>query len=229
MIALGVTGTDTGVGKTLVSCALAAAFAAHGGRVGVFKPVETGRGPKDADRDGALLAVAARSRDNAELITPYLFAEGVAPLVAARRTLAPIDIGRLDAALQSISQNRDVVIVEGAGGLLTPISRDHAFDTLFARWRLGVLIVAANRLGAINHTRLTTQAAETAGLKVRAVVLNDADGAPRDASASSNEEALREMLPGIRVVRFPWMAPPYDHAGLADAAERSGLVAAAVA
>lgn len=227
MIALGVTGTDTGVGKTVVSSALAAAYAKSGARVGVMKPVETGVARDAIDRDGTKLAKAAGSRDDASLITPYTFPDPLAPLVAARRVGASVDVGRLDGAFRTISRDRDVVIVEGAGGLLVPVTDEHAFDTLFARWKLAVVLVAANRLGVINHVRLTMRAARGAALNVRAVVLNDTGDDSGDASASSNETLLHELLPDVRVVRFPWVPDPCDHQALAAVAERSGLLVAA--
>jgi dethiobiotin synthetase len=227
MIALGVTGTDTGVGKTVVSAALAAAYAKNGARVGVMKPVETGAQREAADRDGARLAKAAGSRDDTSLITPYTFPDALAPLIAARRIGVTVDLGRLDGAFRSISRDRDVVIVEGAGGLLVPLTDQHAFDTLFLRWKLGVVLVAANRLGVINHVRLTMRAARNAALNVRAVVLNDTGEASADASTSSNENLLNELLPDVRIVRFPWIPDPCDHQALAAVAERSGLLVAA--
>lgn len=227
MIALGVTGTDTGVGKTVVSAALAAAYAKKGARVGVMKPVETGVTRESLDRDGIRLAKAAGSRDDASLITPYAFPDPLAPLVAARRVGAAVDIGRLDGIFRSISRDRDVVIVEGAGGLLVPLTADEAFDTLFLRWKLGVLLVAANRLGVINHVQLTLRAARIAGLNIRAVVLNDTGTDPADASTTSNEALLQELIADVRLVRFPWVPDPCDHQVLASTAERSGLLFAA--
>ena len=227
MIALGVTGTDTGVGKTVVSAALAAAYVKSGARVGVMKPVETGVTRDSTDRDGMRLAKAAGSRDDASLVTPYAFPDPLAPLIAARRAGTEVDLGRLDGAFRSISRDRDVVIVEGAGGLLVPLTDDHAFDTLFLRWKLGVLLVAANRLGVINHVQLTLRAARTIGLSIRAVVLNDTGHDTADPSTSSNETLLHELISDVRVVRFPWIPDPCDHQVLASAAERSGLLAAA--
>ena len=226
MICIGVTGTDTGVGKTVVGCALAAAYVSRGARVGVMKPVETGVTADDTTRDGVRLVRAAASRDDLSLVTPYMFPDPVSPLAAARRAKTEIDIGRLDGAYRAIGRNRDVVIVEGAGGLLVPLTREHAFDSLFSRWQLGVVLVALNRLGVLNHVRLTMAAARAAGLAVHAVVLNDAADTTGDASASSNDTLLRELLPETRVLRFPWMAHPCDHAALLAAAERSGLIAA---
>ncbi|HKS07578.1 MAG TPA: dethiobiotin synthase [Gemmatimonadaceae bacterium] len=229
MIAIGVTGTDTGVGKTVVSCAIAASFAQHGGRVGVMKPIETGVTTTDGDRDGLRLAKAALSQDDMKVVTPYTFPHPVAPLVAARRAKTEIDLGRLDGAFRAASKNRDVVIVEGAGGLLVPITPTEAFDSLFVRWKLGVVIVAANRLGVLNHAQLTTRAALASGLRIRAVVLNDVGDAAGDASVSSNEVMLRELLGTVRILRFPWVPPPCDHEALAVAAERSGLIEALTA
>lgn len=222
MIALGITGTDTGVGKTTVARAIAAAFAQRGARVGVMKPVETGCAAEHMT-DGALLAEAAASGDARSVITPYAFSAPVAPMVAAAEAGVEIDIGRLDAAFQAVSRGREVVIVEGAGGLLVPITRTLAFDALFARWRADVVIVAPNRLGVINHVRLTVAAARAAAATVRAIVLNDAMVEAGDASVASNAAILGELMPEIQVVRFPRIAPPCDHPAFARAFDQSRL------
>jgi dethiobiotin synthetase len=129
----------------------------------------------------------------------------------------------LDAAIENASRGYDALIVEGAGGLLVPVTADASYDALFARWSLEVVVVAANRLGVINHTRLTLAAARAAGLRVRAVVLNQVAHAEGDRSIGDNLRLIRD-LEGVPVVELPRVADVDDLALVADLAERSGLV-----
>jgi dethiobiotin synthetase len=164
-----VTGTDTGVGKTVVAAALAAALRADGVDVAAFKPVVTGLDEPEPDRpaDHELLAAAAGRR--ADEVTPHRFGPAVSPHLAAELAGTVLDPAALLAAVRGL--RADVVVGEGVGGLLLPLTlgytvRDFAID-------LGWPVVVAARpgLGTINHSLLTVEAARTAGLDVRAVVL----------------------------------------------------------
>lgn len=223
MIRIGVTGTDTGVGKTVVTCALAAALRERGLRVVAMKPIETGVRFDDPGRDGARLARAALAPAPMTLTAPIVFSDPVSPLSAARRAGATIDLATLDQTVETASAGADALLVEGAGGLLVPVTDTASFDTLFARWSLEVLIVAANKLGTINHTRLTVVAAHAAGLHLSAIVLNSVAERPTDESSGDNLAVLRASLPGIPVVQLPWVPDVDDLSLLADHAERSGL------
>jgi dethiobiotin synthetase len=222
--AIGITGTDTGVGKTVVACALTAALVARGARVGVLKPVETGVdltvGPPDANR----LRIAAGGLDPVDAVCPYAFAEPVAPLVAAAHTGSTIELSRLDAAFARAAAGRDVVIVEGAGGWLVPFLEGVTYEGLCMRWRLDIVIVAANRLGVLNHTALTVRAVESAGLRVAGVVLNSPCERLDDPAASSNAGALRTLVRGHTLLTFPYVADPNHIPSLIDGARASDLV-----
>ncbi|MFI5228954.1 MAG: dethiobiotin synthase [Gemmatimonadales bacterium] len=222
MIRLGVTGTDTGVGKTVVTCALAAALVRRGLNVAAMKPVETGVAFDDPARDGARLVRAANRSRALAVAAPYVFRHPLAPTVAARREGRQLTVGELDAAVEQGGRGADALIIEGAGGLLVPVVDRLAFDALFARWQLDVVIVAANRLGVINHTRLTIAAARAAGLAVGSVVLNQVERQP-DGSAAENARVIAD-LERVRVVELPWLADAGDLDRAADAAERAGLV-----
>lgn len=224
MIRLGVTGTDTGVGKTVVTCALAAALRRRGLTVAAMKPVESGVAFDDPERDGARLARASGARRPLSVTAPVTFADPVAPLVAARRARQPLDLGRLDAAMRETARDHGVLLVEGAGGLLVPITEGVSYDKLFARWSLELIVVAANRLGVINHVRLTLAAARTAGLVARAVALNNLTPAPPDSSLSENASVIAE-LEQVPVCELPWLPHLDDLERSADAAEQSGLAA----
>lgn len=224
--AFGVTGTDTGVGKTIVAAALAAALRRQGARVGVFKPVETGVAVGMDPPDAALLRAAAGETQPLESVCPFTFVEPLAPMIAAERAGTRIGLDALDAAWARATGGVDATIVEGAGGLLVPVTEHTTYATLFARWRLGIIVVAANRLGVLNHSALTVQAAESAGLRVHAVVLNTLTATPADLAARTNVDALRQLLPGRAVVTFPYLPDPHHIPSLAGAAASSGLLAA---
>jgi dethiobiotin synthetase len=203
VIRLGITGTDTGVGKTVVACAIASGLRRRGLRVAAMKPVETGVDAADPNRDGARLARAAGGSQPMSMLAPLVYPDPVAPLAAARRIGTSVDLNLLDHAVRA-----DALVVEGAGGLLVPITDRVAFDALFARWQLSVVVVAANKLGVINHTRLTLAAIRAAGLAVSMVVLNRPTG---DSDTSANENAsLIAELENVSVVELPWLSDADD-------------------
>jgi dethiobiotin synthetase len=223
VIRIGVTGTDTGVGKTVVSCGLVAALRRRGLRVVGMKPVESGVTPDDPARDGARLARAAGETRPLKVTAPITFPEAVAPLVAARRAGRVIDLTRLDASMNEASRGAEVLVVEGAGGLLVPLTESLSFDGLFARWALEPIVVAANRLGVINHVRLTLAACRAAGLRPRAVVLNTLSTLSFDSSTAENAKMISE-LERIAVCELPWLPRLDDLAQNATIVEQSGLV-----
>lgn len=231
-IRLGVTGTDTGVGKTVVACALLARARQLGISTAAMKPVETGvtpgltapgltamRGSTDAER----LRFASGDTDSLKLIRPYALAEPLAPMVAAQRAGVEIDLHVLDAACEALGASRQLFLVEGAGGLLVPISPSLSFADVFRRWKCELIVVAANRLGVLNHVLLTVRAAEAAEVPVRAVVLTQLTERDTDVAMSTNYDALVTLLPRHRVFRFPWMEQPDDLNALSAAAAASGL------
>lgn len=208
MIRLGVTGTDTGVGKTVVACAIAAGLRRRGLRVAAMKPIETGVDPNDPARDGARLARAAGGTLPLSMLSPLVYPDPVAPLVAARRIGTHVDLPLLDHAVRTASNGADALVVEGAGGLLVPITDRIAFDALFGRWKLETVVVAANRLGVINHTRLTLAGVRAAGLTTTMVVLNSVT-AESDTSAVENAKIIAE-LENVPVVELPWLPDAGD-------------------
>lgn len=223
MIRLGVTGTDTGIGKTVVAAALTALAREEGLEVAAMKPVETGVERGGPDTDAVLLREAAGGRDSLQLVCPIVLPEPLAPSVAARRAGREVKLDLLDDAFERISAHRDLVVVEGAGGILVPITPGVAFDGLFRRWSLDVIVVAGNRLGVLNQTLLTVQAARSAGLRVRGVVLNALAPEPGTVSEETNRSTLTELLPDLPVLPFPWVDEPRNPARLADVARRVGL------
>ncbi|MGZ6705980.1 MAG: dethiobiotin synthase [Solirubrobacteraceae bacterium] len=185
-----VSGTDTGVGKTVVAAALTAAMRAAGERVGAFKPVVTGIDEPDGERpaDHELLAAAAGRL--ADEVTPHRFGPAVSPHLAAQLAGTELDPAALVAAARRV--DCDVLVAEGVGGLLVPLTPAYAVLDLACELGLGLVIAARPGLGTINHTLLTIRAARGAGLAVRAVVLTPWPQRPT-AMQESNAAAIAEL------------------------------------
>jgi len=184
MRGLFVTGTGTGVGKTIVSAALLAAMRAAGEPVRAYKPVLTGldepAGEWPADHE--LLALAAGM--SPEDVAPLRFGPAVSPHLAAELAGTGIDPASLVARARE--QPERTVVVEGVGGLLVPLSGDYSVRDLAVELGLPLVIAASPTLGTINHTLLTIEAARDAGLDVRAVVLTPWPGEPSEMERSNH-------------------------------------------
>ena len=192
-----VTGTDTGVGKTAVSCLLAAGLRHRGLNVGVFKPAETGCavGPDGnlIPADAVLLRTYAGGGQLIDDVCPYRLPEPLAPAVAAQRAGVHIDFPSLCERIQSAAKQHDVVLVEGAGGWLVPLTSQLLFADLAVALQAKVLVVVANRLGALNHALLTAQNVRMHGAFLSGIVWNHpAPGA--DVAQTTNLEVLRTWL-----------------------------------
>ncbi len=187
-----VTGTDTGVGKTFVSCALARGLRAAGVDVGVMKPAETGV-PATGPEDALALREAAGVEDGLELICPLQYAMPAAPEASARAEGRDVPVEEVEAAFGVLASRHRFMLVEGAGGLLVPFAGKTTLADL--AWRLGlpVLLVARASLGTINHTLLSVEACERRGLELAGVVVSHAGGVLSEADAE-NLVCLRERL-----------------------------------
>ncbi|HKG02605.1 MAG TPA: dethiobiotin synthase [Conexibacter sp.] len=179
MRGLFVTGTDTGVGKTVVAASILAALRHGGERVAAFKPALTGTDePVDPDwpPDDALLGGAAGMRP--EDVAPARFGPPVSPHLAAALAGAPLDPAALRAAFAGRAAEADVVIAEGVGGLLVPLAPDYLVRDFARDVALPLVVVARPGLGTINHTLLTLAAARAVGLLVAGVVMTPWPEAP---------------------------------------------------
>ncbi len=171
-----ITGSDTGVGKTWIGCQLIPQLRQQHASIKVRKPVESGC-ETDAEglltpADGRALFEANARVESLELVTPYRFPAAVAPDRAARLAGQTITLDQLQDVVTSNLQPDDFVIVEGAGGFFSPLAEDGLNADLAGRLGLDVIIVVAERLGAINQALLTIKAVESYGLKVHSVILN---------------------------------------------------------
>lgn len=194
-----VTGTDTGVGKTVVAAALVLARRERGLRVVGFKPVQTGLAD-GAPSDAAVLAAATGTSDVPE---PLLqLGEPLAPAVAADRAGVALDTNALEQRVRDLRRAGCSVVLEGAGGVLVPLAWGYTAADIAARMGLEAVIVARAGLGTLNHTQLTVLALRARGVAIHAVVLNGR-GDPPDLAESTNPGALARLLPGVRVVVVP--------------------------
>jgi len=198
-----VTGTGTGVGKTYVAALIARALRDAKVRFGVYKPVASGcesRGGELVSPDAVAMWEAAGRPGALERVCPQMFAAPLAPHLAARADGRRVDAKLLREGIEYWRETSEVVLVEGAGGLMSPISDDDYNADLAAEFGFPLVVVAANELGVINATlqTLITAATYCDGLDVAGVVLNSAARREDDASIESNaDELARRCVPPL--------------------------------
>ena len=171
-----VTGTDTGVGKTVVAAGLARFLRAQGLDVGVMKPVASGavesaEGGRVSSDVVALMAAACCS-DPVEWVNPYCFIPPVAPALAAELEGVAVDLGRIGSCYERLSSRHELTVVEGAGGALTPVVGKFSVADLAQRLRIPALIVSRSGLGTINHTVMTVECLRSRGVECLGFFLN---------------------------------------------------------
>ena len=195
-----VTGTDTGIGKTVVAAALVLGLRDRGVRAVGFKPVETGLGDESAS-DVAILAAASAADE--PLAEPLLqLGEPLAPAVAADRAAKSLDTAQVEARLQALRAAGYSVVVEGAGGILVPLAWGYTALDLAERMGLEAVIVGRAGLGTLNHVTLTFEALRSRGVTVRGIVLNGR-GEPPQLAEATNPAALARLVPDVPIVVIP--------------------------
>ncbi len=204
-----VTGTDTGVGKTLITAALLRQLRESGLRVAGMKPVAAGAvtGPEGpANPDALLLQAESSVRHPYATVNPWLFAPAIAPHIAAAEAGIRIDTGRIVAAHAALAASAEVVLAEGAGGFLVPLDADRSFAELPALLGMEVLLVVGLRLGCLNHALLTMEAIAVRGLVLAGWIGNHID--PEFARAEANIATLSARLAAPCLGLVPWMPAP---------------------
>ena len=199
-----VTGTDTGVGKSVLAAAICAALVARGQPVAAFKPVVTGLDDEPAEGwppDHELLASAAGGWQTTDEVTPYTFGPPVSPHYAAELYGRPIEPARILEAARAATEGAGVLVCEGVGGLMVPITPDYSVRDLAVDLELPVVVAARTGLGTISHSLLTVEAARTAGLTVAAVVMSPWPDRPEPIERSNRETI--ERLAGVPVSGLP--------------------------
>ena len=209
-----ITGTDTGVGKTYFTCGLAALLRSNGYQVGVMKPAETGCVEKDGQLfpdDAWRLKAASGCAEPIDRICPYRLPEPLAPSIAAERAGVKIDIDHLLAVCSDICAKHDITLVEGAGGLMVPMVASFTYADFARVAKLPIIVVAANKLGVINHLLLTLEHACCKGLRTLGYVLNQSLREP-SLAAETNREVLQNLTGVPCLGELPFMNEPvFDH------------------
>lgn len=193
-----ITGTDTGVGKSVLTGLLLAAARDRGRRTLALKPFCSG-----GRADARLLRSLQANELSLDEVNPLFFAEPVSPLAAARRHRRRIALPEVVRHIRHIADRCDELLIEGAGGLLVPVGARWSVLDLICELGCETLVVARNRLGTINHTLLTVQALRSAGIRKVQVILMDA--ARGDASTASNATLLTELLGSTPLTVVPWL------------------------
>ncbi len=205
-----ITGTDTGVGKTVFACALLRAFAAHGLRAVGMKPIAAGIVPgATCNADVAAFAAAGNVEAPLALRNPFAFAPAIAPHLAAAEAGVAIDLARIREAYDQLAARADRVVVEGAGGVYVPLDARGDMLDVARSLSLPVVLVVGMRLGCLNHALLSAHAIRARGLALAGWVANLVD--PAMARIDANLAALDERLPAPRIAIMDW--------GKADAPE----------
>lgn len=184
-----VTGTDTGVGKTIISAALIRRLVQAGAHAGGFKPVESGVQPGEVADSQILARAAGWGADRDAGL--YRLIEPAAPAVAARAEGVDIDAGRIRERCEELRQQFEILIVEGAGGLLVPLCGEYLVADLISDLESDVIVVARANLGTINHSLLTIEALRRRGIEPLAIVLNRGSAEPTLAEHTNPDEIRR--------------------------------------
>jgi len=214
-----ITGTDTGVGKTLLTAALALAVTRVGRTVGVMKPVETGVSPFNLARsDGARLRTVVESEETLGAISPYQFEAPLAPYAAAQAERRSVDPGVVRQVYRLLASRYDFIVVEGIGGVRVPLTPTVDVMDLIASLKLPVIVVGRAGLGGINHALLTVEALRRRRIPLVALMLNRTHPV-RSAVGRLQEKSTIEAL--RRQAGLPVLGPLAYEPGLAKSYRRS--------
>lgn len=193
-----ITGTDTGVGKTFITAGLASLLLKTGMKVGIMKPVASGAIERDSNlvsEDVEFFYQIFKFRDDYNLINPYCFKAPIAPGVAARAENIIVNLSTIEHNFKLLSKQYDIVIVEGAGGIMSPVTEKYLTNADLAKFLdLPVIIVSRPNLGTINHTMLAIEyAKQIKEIDVQGIILNYQCNTEDDISTKTNANVIKEM------------------------------------
>ncbi|MEW6088159.1 MAG: dethiobiotin synthase [bacterium] len=201
-----ITGTDTGVGKTIISAALAFSLKKKSVNVGVMKPVASGgikKGGRFVSQDAVLLRKAASVDDLAGLINPVCFKNPLAPYPASLIETRGLNLKKIFLSYRKLSIKHEFMVVEGIGGVLVPIKKNYFVIDLIKKMNLPVIVVCRTGLGTINHTLLTVNILRANNIKILCLVFNKMSS-EKDLSEKTNARII-ENITGLKVIKFPFL------------------------
>ncbi len=205
-----VTGTDTGVGKTLVSCALLRAFEARGLKAAGYKPVAAGCDADGMNEDAKKLLAASNLPLNYVEVNPYCLAQPIAPHIAADVSGVRIELARIRDGYRRLAAKADHVVAEGAGGFRVPLNADADSADLARELNLPVILVVGMRLGCLNHALLSAEAIAARGLTLAGWVANTLDA--RMPALQENADALQQRIAAPLLGVIPFLSAPGENA-----------------
>ena len=172
-----ITGTDTDVGKTYVTAGLVAAIHKNGVNVGIMKPFAAGIPQKISykSKDVQILAEAAHVNDDETVINPYFFPIPASPYTASKNLGIEVDVGIVLNSFKKLKTIHDVLLVEGMGGIMTPILDDYFITNLIKDMNLETIVICGSRIGTVNHTIMTCKMCKDSGIKIRGLIINNLD------------------------------------------------------
>lgn len=198
-----ITGTDTGVGKTVVTACLLSLFRKYRLDVGVMKPIETGV-TRQALSDAEFLIKAAGTESALADVSPIRFKTPASPLQASRIEKRPIDIKLILQKFRDLADKHEYMLVEGVGGILAPITEKYLVIDLIRELRLPLIVVCRHTLGTINHTLLTVKTAQAKGITVHGIIFNQTT--PKNSPIEKAQPALVSELTEVPIVgEFPYI------------------------
>ena len=195
-----ITGTDTDVGKTFVTAGIASAMKKMGIDVGIMKPFAAGTPQKNGYKssDVQILSKAAQVNEPEELLNPYFFPIPASPFTASKNLGIKVDIKIVMNSFKQLSSLHDVLLVEGMGGIMTPILEDYFIINLIKNMNLETIIVTSSRIGTINHTIMTNEMCQRYGIKIRGLIINnlESNGYPINELKRDLEELTKKPVIG---------------------------------
>ncbi|MGB9613771.1 MAG: dethiobiotin synthase [Candidatus Margulisiibacteriota bacterium] len=200
MAGIFIAGTDTGCGKTYVTMLLAKYLRSQGVNVGVIKPIATG---SDQENDACYLKKTLKLKDSLRVINPIHLKYPLAPYPAAQIEKKKIPLKSIFAAYRKLSAKYRVVLVEGIGGILVPITKKYFVADLIKDLNLPTIIVARAGLGTINHTLLTVEELKRRKIKILGIILNGFQG--KDLSEKTNPEIIKKLSGLPIIARIPFL------------------------
>ena len=209
-----ITGTDTGVGKTIIAGALIKVLCHLGVKTGAMKPVETGcvrEGEILLPSDGMFLKQMAQMQEPVTQVSPCCFESPLAPLPASELEKKSVSVVAIKKAFYSLYTNYDAVIVEGIGGLMVPLNTNYFVVDLAKEIGLPLIVVAKPGLGSINHVMLTVNYALKEGLQVAGIIMNYSLPPENSLAEETNPQLLKQICPAPLIGIFPYLKNRDEH------------------
>lgn len=191
-----ITGTDTGIGKTIVAAGISANIRNRGIDVGVMKPIATGCrriGKKLVSHDAKVLMASAKVNDPYEIVNPIAFAHPLSPNIASKLSRKKINLNKIFKAYTELHKRHEIIIVEGIGGIMVPITDKYFVVDLIKKLQLPIIVVSRPTLGTLNHTLLTVEIARHYNIEIKGIVVNYTEKFRKGVTERQNIKALEKV------------------------------------